>query len=198
MPPADDIQTYLVGAWRMMTGRSDGLRMMDLSVDGFWNSFFAIVVAMPVMLASWVPIANDLAGSHASFALRLGFVLRLALADILAWVLPLAAFALVSGQVGLRDRFVPYVVATNWGGALLVWIMLPPALVRLFFPDGREAVTLISLLLFVVTLVLSWRLTNAAIAKGPGVATAVFAAMLAGGLAVLFALQGLLGIGGNL
>ena len=39
-PPAS-----LTGAWRLMLGKADGLRLLDLSADGFWNSFFAIVVA---------------------------------------------------------------------------------------------------------------------------------------------------------
>ena len=47
MPSAENIQLYLTGAWRMMMGKADGLRLLDLSVDGFWNSFFAIVIALP-------------------------------------------------------------------------------------------------------------------------------------------------------
>ena len=54
MPPAEDIQRQMLGAWRMMTGRRDGMRLLDLSVDGFWNSFFAIVVAAPVLSAGKV------------------------------------------------------------------------------------------------------------------------------------------------
>jgi len=43
-------------------------------------------------------------------------------------------------------------------------------------------------------MILSWRLTNVAIGKGPAVATAVFAAMFAASLAVLFTAEGLLGL----
>ena len=38
----------------MMLGKPDGLRLLDLSADGFWNSFFAIVGALPALIAGWV------------------------------------------------------------------------------------------------------------------------------------------------
>jgi hypothetical protein len=195
MPPAEDIHRQLTGAWRMMTGRRDGLRLLDLSLDGFWNSFFAIVVALPAMLASWVPLASELAGEGASFGARLSLVARLALVDVGAWVLPLAALAAVVSYAGPRDRFVHYVVATNWGSAIFAWMTLPVSLIRLFMPGAGEVAAGLSLLVFVATLVLLWRLTDAALEKGAAVASAVFTAMLVASLVTLFALQDLLRIG---
>ena len=58
MPSFAEIQRYLTGAWRMMNGRPDGIRLLDITADGFWNSFFAIAVALPAMFAGWVTIAN--------------------------------------------------------------------------------------------------------------------------------------------
>lgn len=194
MPPADYVQRSLHGAWRMMTGRPDGLRQLDLSVDGFWSSFWAIVIALPVLVASWVPVANRVSEADAGFMSRLSYVLRLAVVDVGVWVLPLAGLAAVCGYIGIRDRFVHYVVSANWGSAILVWILLPPTLIELFFPGSGELVSLISICLFIVTLVLSWRLTNAAIGKGPAMATGIFVGMLILSLVVLLALQDLLGV----
>jgi hypothetical protein len=50
------------------------------------------------------------------------------------------------------------------------------------------------LVLVVLSLVLTWRMTNAAIGKGAAVGSAVFAGMLVVSLAVLFGLVALLGI----
>jgi hypothetical protein len=72
--------------------------------------------------------------------------------------------------------------------------MLPSALVRLFVPASDQTVGLLSLVLFVVTMVLTWRMTNAAIGKGAAFGTAVFVGMFIASLVVLFALQALLGI----
>src|SRR5690606_476155 len=91
-------------------------------------------------------------------------------------------------------RFVHLVVASNWGSALIVWIMLPPSLLGLLVPAASEAAAFLSLALFVATMVLSWRLTNIAIGKGPAVASAVFAGMFLVSLVVLFVLQAAFGL----
>lgn len=191
MLTADEIQSSLTGAWRMMLGKAEGLRLLDLSADGFWNSFFAIVVAAPALIVGWVGISNT-AGETASS--RFELLLKLAFVDVGTWVLPLLALAAVAPRAGLSARFVHYVVASNWASAIIAWLMLPGALIRLVFPAADQASGMVSLMLFFVSLVLSWRMTNVAIGKGAAMATAVFAGMFAVSLIVLFALQKLLGI----
>lgn len=193
MISSDEIQAALSGAWRLMLGKADGLRLLDLSADGFWNSFFAIVVALPAMIVSWVGIANEI-GDPDAVAARFGLVLRLATIDVASWVLPLVGLAVIAPRAGIGARFVHYVVASNWASAIVAWIMLPAALVRLFIPSAGQAAGLLSLALFILTMVMIWRMTNAAIGKGAAVGTAVFVGMFIGSLAVLFALQSLLGV----
>lgn len=190
---AVDTQTQIIGAWRLMTGRPDGLRYLDLSADGFWNSFFAIVVAVPALAVSWLAVIDDLAVDPADGS-RLAILLKLATADLGAWVLPLVAFALVARPVGLSDRFVPYVVATNWGSVIVVWMMMPVALLRVLAPGTESAASILSFVLFAVSIALTWRLTNAAVARGPAIATGVFVALFIASLIALFSLQSLLGL----
>lgn len=195
MPGFEDIWRYMQGAWLLMMGRSSGLHHFEISADGFWNSFFAIPVALPALLLGWLAIANDLAADPVIFGSRASIVVRLAVIDILAWLVPLAFLALAVRPAGIADRFAHYVIASNWGSALLVWLMLPASLFRMATGPG-DGTTLVSLALFVVTLVLSWRLTNAALGKGPAVATAVFAGMLVASLAMIISLQNMLGLSG--
>ncbi len=194
MPSSDYIQQSLSGAARLMAGRKDGVRLLDISADGFWTSFFAIVVALPAMTVGWVTLANEIAFQGDGIGSRLSIVFRLAAIDMLAWIVPLGLLALVARFVGIANRFVQFVVASNWGGAIYVWVMLPPSLVRLFWPDAGESLTAVSLGLFVFTMVLSWRLTNAVLDKGPAFATGVFSAMFLASLVVLFTLQGVFGL----
>jgi hypothetical protein len=193
MLSADETQAALTGAWRLMFGKTDGLRLLDLSADGFWNSFFAIVVAAPAMIVGWVEVANEI-GDPDLFLGRLGVLVRLAVIDLGAWVLPLAGLALLAPYVGIGGSFVRYVVASNWSSAIIAWIMLPSVLVRLVLPAGNGVVWLVSLALFLLSMVMTWRMTNAAIGKGAVVGTAVFGGMFLGSLCVLLALQALLGI----
>ncbi|MGQ2907527.1 MAG: transporter [Aliihoeflea sp.] len=194
MPSADYVQQSLSGAARLMAGKKDGLRFLDISADGFWTSFFAIVIALPAMTVGWVTLANELAFQGDGIGSRFSIVLRLATIDVLAWIIPLAVFALLAKPAGIASRFVHFVVASNWGSAIYVWIMLPPSLIRLFWPDAGEGVTAFSLGLFFFTMVLAWRLTNAVLDKGPAFATGVFTAMFLVSLFVLFTLQGVFGL----
>jgi hypothetical protein len=193
MLSGDETYASLVGAWRLMFGKSDGLRMLDLSADGFWNSFFAIVVAAPALIVGWVELANEI-GDPNAFAGRLGMLIRLATIDIGSWVLPLVALALVAPRAGIGGRFVHYVVASNWASAIIAWLMLPSALVRLLLSSASEVSNGVSSVLFLLSMVLTWRMTNATIGKGAAVGTAVFVGMFVASLLVLFGLQALLGI----
>ena len=77
---------------------------------------------------------------------------------------------------------------------MMAAMMLPSALLRLFLPSTDGTSSLVSLLLFAVSMVLTWRMTNATIGKGAAVGTAVFVGMFVASLLVLFGLQALLGI----
>ncbi|TIT17243.1 MAG: transporter, partial [Mesorhizobium sp.] len=81
--------------------------------------------------------------------------IRLATVDIGAWVLPLIGLALVAPRVGVGGRFVHYVVASNWASAIIAWMMLPSALIRLFLTSANEVSGLVSLLLFALSMVLT-------------------------------------------
>lgn len=193
MVSKDEISSSLSGAWRLMFGKADGLRLLDLSADGFWNSFFAIVIALPAMAVGWVGVADQI-GDPDAVAPRFSVVAALAVIDIGTWVLPLVGLAFVGRRAGIGDRFVHYVVASNWASAIVAWIMLPAALVRLVEPEASQVADLMSVAFFVVSMVFTWRMTNVAIGKGAAVATAVFVGMFVASLVVLFALQALLGI----
>jgi hypothetical protein len=178
MPSAENIQLYLTGAWRMMLGKADGLRLLDLSADGFWNSFFAIVIALPPLTVSWVGTANELSQLSTDLGSKFSIVARLATIDLASWILPLVAFAAIVSRVGLADRFVHFVVSGNWASALFIWVTVPISLARLIWPLGPEVQALLWFVLIALNLVVSWRVTHVALGKGAAVTTAVFAGML--------------------
>ncbi len=194
MPSGDEIQRYLTAAWRLMLGRSDAVRLLDLSADGFWNSFFAIVVAAPVLVVGWVSAVNGLDDQPAGLPGRIGLLVVFALIDLATWIVPLVVLAFVLRPLGLGDRFVPYVVASNWGSVIAAWLSLPAVLMSMVLGSRHDAAATVGLLLFIVSLVLSWRLTNSVVNRGAGAATAVFAIALGVGLATLFLLRAQFGL----
>jgi hypothetical protein len=194
MPSAEEIFQYLHGAWRMMLGKVDGLRELDLSVDGFWNSFFAIAIALPALAVNWVTIADGYGELSQNFNDRFAIFVRLGIIDLAAWLLPLAALAIVARMVNLANRYVHYVVASNWATAIIAWLMVPPAALLLFLPDETELAWFFSVAIFIASQIFFWRLTNVAIGKGAAIASAVFGGMLVASIVILLALQWLLGL----
>ncbi|MEX0344795.1 MAG: transporter [Rhizobiaceae bacterium] len=195
MPPADDIQRYLTGAWRLMMGRPEGLDLLDISSDGFWNSFFAIILAVPVLGVTWVNYTNEIAGPDDNLASRVGIVALFAFVDLAAWIIPIIVLALAAGPLGIGDRFVHYVIASNWGSVITAWSLLPPSALELIgFDDENPAVGLLYMAIFVAVMVLIWRLTNSVLQKGPATATLVFSGMLAVGVFVYYSLMGYFGL----
>jgi hypothetical protein len=193
MLPAEEIQRSLTGAWRLLMGKSDGLRLLDLSADGFWNSFFSILVALPAMILGWAASADQLAADIGGVS-HAGVILRLAARDLGIWLLPLLGFALVARTAGLGDRFAAYVVASNWGSVIIAWMAVPFVLATLVLPVSDDVFVLLAYLYYGLTFALTWRLTNAVIGRGAAVATAVFAAMLVASLVALFGLESVLGL----
>ena len=179
----------------MMLGKVDGLRELDLSVDGFWNSFFAVVVALPALIVNWVTIADSYGDVAADFEDRFAIFIRLAVIDLVAWLLPLAGLALVARRFRFADRYVHYVVASNWTTAIVAWLMLPPAILLLFLPDQTDMAWFLSLAIFIASQIFVWRMTNVAIGRGAAPASAVYAGMFAASIVILIALQWLLGLG---
>jgi hypothetical protein len=194
MPSAEEIQQYLHGAWRMMLGKADGLKELDLSVDGFWNSFFAIVVALPALIVNWVTIADSYGDLAVDFNDRFAIFIRLGIIDLAAWLVPLAGLAAIAPTVRLAGRYVHYVVASNWTTAIVAWLMVPPAALLLILPDETALAWFLSMVIFIAAQIFVWRMTNVAIGKGAAIASAVYAGMLAGSILILIALQWLLGL----
>lgn len=195
MPSLDDIFRYFTGVWKMMLGRKDGLAYLDISAEDFWASFYAIIVALPPLLATWVAYAADLTAGRDEASLRVAIVMRAAFVDIAAWVIPLAIIGMLAKRIGIVKRYAVYVIATNWGSALLAWLFAPITLLQLFFPGFLDIATLFALALFSISIVLSYRLTFIALQRPHAYVAPFFACVFFGSLFITVFLQQLFGIG---
>lgn len=123
LPTLEEIRRYFAGAARLMGGQSDGLQRLDLSADGFWRSFAALLVALPPSILSWIEFERvERAGGGAGTALD---YLAHATADATAWLVPILIMMSAAPHIGFTRKIVPFVVALNWGGALMAWIFSP-------------------------------------------------------------------------
>jgi hypothetical protein len=195
MPSLDDIFRYFTGVWKMMLGRKDGLAYLDISAEDFWASFYAIIVALPPLLATWVAYAADLTAGRDEAGLRLAIVIRAAVVDLAAWVIPIAIIGILARRIGISKHYAAYVIATNWGSALLSWLFAPITLLQLFFPGYLDVATLFAFVLFAISIILSYRLTFIVLQRPHAYAAPFFACVFFGSLFITVFLQQLFGIG---
>ncbi|MBB4002716.1 hypothetical protein GGR03_001791 [Aurantimonas endophytica] len=193
VPSFDDVLRYFSGALLLMSGKSEGLRRLDLSADGFWQSFSAIVVALPPIALSWIeyeaverdgPVAET--GAVTIYAAH-------ALADVTGWLLPIIVLMLAAKHVGYSKKIVPVVVATNWGGALLAWAFAPYWMLLLLLGTS-EATALLGVLVSLASIGLTVRLIYVATGKDIGGASAVTALMVVCSLVSYGAVMDLTGV----
>ncbi|HEX6978637.1 MAG TPA: hypothetical protein VF342_05010 [Alphaproteobacteria bacterium] len=125
MITAREISFSLFGAWRLAHLDRSGMQYFDISIAGFWRSFWAAVVVLPAYLILVIlrvaerPIAAGPA--------------RIAAIELIGYVIGWTAFPLASWYVvsalGRAERYLGYIVAYNWANVLQVCLYVPVAVV---------------------------------------------------------------------
>lgn len=127
---ADDVTRSLSASWRLMSAGAKALPDLDLSRDGFWRSYLALLLLAPAMIAM-LAAERVLAGLSNAAGL---FDAPLLLAAVVAAQL-LAILALPMLLVGLAPalrhspRFTSFIIAWNWAGIVSASLMAIPAAV---------------------------------------------------------------------
>jgi len=169
MPGLDEIKRALEGAWLIARRDPDAMSRFDLTVDGFWASFFAAVVAAP---GYFILVADQYA--RQGLGANLGEVV---LIEILAYAVVWIAFPvmalLLTQALGLGQRYVPLVVAANWGSVLQVALLVAVTLVSGFLPEGVG--TTLKLTAMFLALVYQWLVIRTALDTTGLVATGFIA-----------------------
>ena len=163
-PTLAEVLQYFVGAAELMGGKTEGLRRLDLTADGFWSSFFAMIVAAPPVALSWIEFeSSERAGQLTTAGPALVYAAH-ALADALSWLLPVLILMSVARPIGFSRKIVPLVVATNWGGALLAWVFAPYWLI-LYATGPNEVMTGLGYVVGIASIVLTVRLAATALGR---------------------------------
>lgn len=194
MPSLEEIQYYFSAVWRTMTGHPEALNNLNTTADGFWRSFYAILVALPALLIGWVDVASRLTSSIDDASLRFSTALKLGTIDLIIWLLPLLIIGMLSRHLGIERRYSTYVVATNWATALFAWIYAPITFLNLLIPALSPILGGIGLGLLLVTLLLSYQLTRAALQRPHSFVLPFFLTILFCSIILTLILQGVTGL----
>lgn len=175
MVTLDRVIHYLKGCIILAGGDRDGVKAFDLSVNGFYQSFQAIGFALPFMALTWLTLARSeqlaasaQAGPNALFVF--GFLIELS-----TWLAPLVAVFFAAHILGIGDRIIAYIIASNWTNLLFTLVSWPPSLMNLLSGrDPMEGTNSYQFTLFFVALIFSWRVQHAVLGKGALLTTGVF------------------------
>lgn len=165
LPLAAEIQAALAAAFRLARFEPQGLAGFNLSVTGFWRSFLAVPLALPLVLliehlASLAPLGRgpvvaEIAGDGPA-------LLPWLLAYGLKWlVFPLAALPLAY-WLKFGERYVALIVAYNWAQlAMLLVVLAEKASRGLGFSPAMQAMLASGLFLWI--LIYEWYVVRTAL-----------------------------------
>jgi hypothetical protein len=179
----------LASAWSLLRHEPDPFAGFNVSLDGLWRSFMAIVPILPalaVIIASQHLGAVEL-GDAAQPPPRIGRELALA---ILGWALwPLLALHLARG-LDVEEHYLRYQIAYNWLSLLLAFALAAPHALHLLGILGFYAAGGIGFLVYTLAIYLSWYLARIAFAVSASLAALFAAGDLTTGLVLRYLFAG--------
>lgn len=164
MPDREEIVRSLYGAYWLARMDPRGVWLFNLTIEGFWHSFFAAVLVAPL----YAVIATQELASFPE-ALDPGWTLLIKTgAYALAWIaFPLAALVLTR-LLGLDRYYVVLVIAGNWAAVLQAAVLLGALALRLALPEALASLVLVAVTIAV--LFYQWFVTRAALQTTGGIA----------------------------
>ena len=119
MPTWPEISRSVYGAWRLALLDTGGMTYFDLSIGGFWRSFGAAFVTLPLYIYF---VAVTFEGTEATMT---AFVLVKALAYAVGWIAFPVVMIGLAPLLGLSARYIDFIVVTNWGSVLRSVVFVP-------------------------------------------------------------------------
>jgi hypothetical protein len=192
MEPYAYVLRNLRGVWQIMQGRRAGLEAMDVSGEGVWRSFQAILVALPFLWATWI---SALRGIEPHSALTpVSIMLRLVFVDAAAWLLPIALFALIARPAKLTRRAAHFIVTNNWSSVIFTAATALAVPFDFLGPGFDSLAALVSAIIFVVSLAMYFRMLHVTLDAPLEVSIPVSAVMILASLFGIYWLYGALGL----
>jgi len=159
IPSAAETAAGLYGSYRLARLDPSGMRYFNVSVDGFWRSFFAAVLVAPMYA---VFLTMSMAGDG-SEVMPTRFALAHTVGYVVGWLAYPAVMESLTRLLGCRDRFIGYIVAYNWASVLRNAVVLPIALLPATGLVTAEVAFLLWLGAFLLVLAYVWFIARVAL-----------------------------------
>ncbi len=182
-----DFRVGIEAAVALFLGRPGALARFDVSLDGFWRSFAAIVLVLPSYAISLMAIRRGQMQQLPADVVDVpwvGFAAERVVVLGLDWMALPLVLALLAGRLGIGGRYVPYIVARNWAAPVAAALNAVPAL---FYAAGlidEEIAAILTVVVLLVILHYGYRIARQALAVPIGLAIGIVVLDLLLGLLV--------------
>ena len=116
---ASEVAQALYGAWRLARLDARGLDQFNNTAEGFWRSFYAMLVAAPFYVILVTLRLSNLETTNGP--------IQIFLIEVIAYVIGWFAYPFVMFYVvellDRRERYYRYVAAYNWATVLLIALL---------------------------------------------------------------------------
>jgi hypothetical protein len=148
----DEIARSLTAAFDLFLDRPGAMRNFDVSVDGFWRSFAAVILVVPsyafaVLAERTMAAAIDPAAPVQDGA---SFFVQNVIGLGLDWVALPVILALLARPLGIARNYPAFIVARNWGAVIAA---VPFGAIGLLIVLGLVGGELANLLMFAALIV---------------------------------------------
>lgn len=165
MPDRQEIWSSIYGAFRLAFFDEAGLQHFNISVEGFWRSFFAAVLVAPgyILLASQGLIIDG-------HGLSVWTVVIHGLIYIVSWIIfPLTAFFVID-LLKLGHRFTALIVVVNWAAVVEVSAMIIGLALAMLLPP--DAANLMIVAIVIGLIIYQWFVIKTALKSSGAIALA--------------------------
>ena len=162
MVTAEEVNRSLRGTLDLLNRRVEGLQAFDMSERGFWHSFAAILLTLPayVVTLAFERLRLGLLQPERPLLDSIGLDLVVALGHAASFIALPVAMIWVARALRLTDRYVPFVIVTNWITVTGLLVLSVPAILLLADWATPELATFFTLAFGIIILRLQWFATK--------------------------------------
>lgn len=174
MPGLDEVLYYLTGIYLLLKQKQEGFGWLDLTMRGLTRSFWAVVWCLPAFAVIWASWRlYYLAGMPAETQAGVKFLAKLAVIDIVGWLLPLLLLAVLARPLGYGKYLATVVTASNWIAVPFAYAAAVPFALTLVLPASAPFAGLLLYAVFGASVVLQFRLVWMCVGKQTLLAAAI-------------------------
>ena len=177
MPSGADIKNAMAGAWRLFCGDRQGLERFDLSAEGFFRSFWVIVLVAPIYAASVLTERSLLLSGRFpadDFSDGLFFAAR-ALTFVIDWFTFPLVMIFVTRRLHLGERYAAYITVRNWTALPSAALTSLPTIAYGLDLVPILATTLATYVFLIIVLRFGWFIARSVLQTSAAIAAAIVA-----------------------